>query len=82
MLVSELIEKLNTLPQNLLVIIQEDPEGNGYLGASGADLVWGHDTGWTVEDVRNFADCGETCDEDEWDDCECEDLDQFVVIWP
>ena len=82
MFVFELIEKLNEFDPNLLVILQKDPEGNGYLGASGADLVYGHDTGWEVEDVRNAEDCGETCNEDEWDDCSCEDLELFVVVYP
>lgn len=35
--VAELIEELQKLPPDLLVVIQKDPEGNGYYEARGAD---------------------------------------------
>lgn len=39
MTVAELIEQLKELPQDFNVILQEDPEGNGYHQCRGADLM-------------------------------------------
>lgn len=44
MIVSELIQQLEKLDPSMLVLLQSDPEGNGYFWADGAEAgVWVED---------------------------------------
>lgn len=69
MLVKDLIEALNKLPQEALVIMQKDGEGNGYSPLAGVDgdavyvpdSTWSgevYSTGWSASDAD--------MDDDEW----------------
>lgn len=71
MLVRELIEQLQQLPPDLLVILQRDPEGNGYSPASGVEeaLYDPHDRGWQVYSEQDAAE-------------ECPDAVPCAVLWP
>ena len=70
MIVSELIELLQELPQDALVTTSSDPEGNGFDEVSGWSVGWWDPQNW---EYRNF------------DDVDDEDVDAYVetvCIWP
>lgn len=72
MTVKQLIEKLKLLPQNSVVILQKDGEGNGFSPCDGAEsAIYRADSTWS----------GEVLNED--DDYEKEQGDKkCVVLWP
>ena len=80
MKVSELIEILKTLPQEHDVILQKDPEGNGYDTASGASVVVYtsdrdvYNLDWSADDA-----CFDS--EEEWEEFKKTEQ-KVVVIYP
>lgn len=62
MTVAELIAELQELPQDLIVIVQKDSEGNGYSPLAGSDheCVYVPDSTWSGEVYSNedYADKG------------------------
>lgn len=80
MTVAELIELLKPMPQNSIVIIQSDAEGNGYSPLSEvgednyvADSTW---SGHMADDER------EEEDEDEFEEDNSEEFVPCVVLVP
>lgn len=83
MKVKDLIELLQTMPEDADVILQKDAEGNGFSPLEGADAdcvyvpynTWCgevYDTRWTADDAD--------MDEDEWNDLLS--LPRSVVLFP
>ena len=82
MKVKELIAELQELDGELEILLQRDPEGNGYAPLAGSDSnaiaitdgrdVDIYDTNWTAD---------ECClDEEEWE--ELKKQPRVVVLWP
>lgn len=78
MKVKELIEVLQQLPQDAIVILQKDSEGNGYSPLSGAEPChYVAETTWSGE-VRDHEDMKHEC-ELEGEECPAPNA---VVLWP
>lgn len=78
MKVKDLILELSLLDPELDVMLQKDPEGNGYAPLEGAEkAVWDGD-----KCVYNLKDTAEDCwlEEDEWENLKKNNL--VVVLWP
>lgn len=83
MKVSELIEALSELDQELEILLQKDGEGNGYsaLGCLGEAIVVKekyeyhvYDLGWSADDC--------CLDEDEWEQMKSDKSLRMLVLSP
>jgi hypothetical protein len=81
--VRELVEELLLLDGELEIITQIDEEGNGYTFTNGVEMVYADiDPGsYYIDSVRSFDSCVEGCEEDGWEDCNCEGMELRVLIW-
>ena len=77
MKVGELIEELKKFSNNTLVVMQRDPEGNGYSPMSGAEGAKYLKEGRHGE-VLNQVDI----DAGEYDDATLKEAIDVVVVWP
>ena len=78
MKVKELIKELSLLDPELNVMLQKDPEGNGYSSLEGAEKAV-YDGFESVYNLENTAD--DNClEEDEWENLKKNNL--VVVLWP
>jgi hypothetical protein len=79
MKVKHLIKKLNELDPNMELVLQRDPEGNGYDDVSGID----GDCFWFDEDIYSTEWTAEEAgfDEDEWEDI-LSKVEKVAVIYP
>lgn len=71
MTVKELIEQLQSMPQDSIVILQKDAEGNGYspLSCADPDAVYEADSTWSGDVYCTNWTADEACkDEEEWED--------------
>jgi len=77
--VKELIELLQGFDPNALVIMQRDPEGNGYAPLSGAE-----DNGaWDARDREyGYANLTEELQQRGYSEEDCIDGAPAVVLWP
>lgn len=80
MKVSQLIAQLKKLDPDAEVILQSDPEGNGYHEVSGADAAvydgddGYHDPSWSADDAG--------LEEEEWEKLKKSKKNQRVIIFP
>lgn len=83
--VKKLKEIIEHLPDDMLVILQKDPEGNDYNGLSGGDTdavaTFDSDHG-LVEDVYNLRHGaeGNMLEDDEWE--QLKQRPRVLVLWP
>jgi len=79
MKVKELIEMLQEFNPDSVVIMQRDPEGNGYAPLSGAE-----DNGsWNKKDREyGYATLTEELEEQGYSEEDCIDGEPAVVLWP
>lgn len=83
MKVKQLIAKLEKLDPDAQVVLQRDPEGNGFSPAVGVEpsIVTEDGYGLNVYDLKWSAeDCG--LEEDEWEKLKKNKKAQAVVLWP
>lgn len=76
--VRQLKELVNSIPSELndiIVILQKDPEGNGYNPLRGIDFL---QCFWNDEDVIS----SNQYDSDEWEDLMSDEPEPCVVIYP
>lgn len=83
MKVSELIDRLKNCDMNAEVILQIDPEGNGYHEVRGADEVVCVKDGRDMDVYSKEDSASDHClEEDEWEKFKLDPKYNFVVIWP
>jgi len=82
--VAEFIEELKKMPQDSILVMQKDSEGNGYSPLAGADdkAVYQEETTWSgyVYDTEWSADDA-GMDEEEWEEFKKENP-PCVVLYP
>lgn len=84
MIVKELIELLQTMPEDSIVIMQKDSEGNGYspLSSVDADTIYAAETTWYGEVYSTNWTAKDTgMDDEEWEDFK-ERTPKCVVLEP
>jgi hypothetical protein len=83
MTIKDLKEAIQDLPDDMLVILQKDAEGNGYSPLAGADsdAVYIADSTWSgdVYDLSWTADEADM-DEDEWE--EMKQKEKALILYP
>lgn len=83
MTIKELIDQLSLMEQNLLVVLQEDPEGNGYRQLKGIDSECVKSSGEFYFDVYSLSySASDNCmEEGEWEDLK-KNGQRVVVLYP
>ena len=79
MKVKELVELLQTFDPNALVILQRDPEGNGYAPLSGAEAGGAWDN---QEREYGYAQLTEALKARGYEQEDCIEGEPAVVLWP
>lgn len=81
--VKELIEELSKLDPEAQVILQRDPEGNGYSPISGAEEAPFIQDGRDIEVYDYEYTAEDNCmEEDEWEEIKNSKENKCVIIWP
>lgn len=77
--VKTLIKQLSKLDPDAQVILQKDPEGNGYSPLAGSEqAVYSDDTVYSLEYTHK-----DNCmEKQEWEDLKKSKKNKCVVLWP